>query len=164
MLGSRFSIVVVTDSIISTFRDLVTLYGLEPKLASIRPIGYRPPRLYPEVTPPEQILEQVLRVGRRCVEEDGAEVIVMGGTLFSAFFTRTYPDSAEPLGAPILDPTIVAFKTAEMMVDLRMLAGIPAVSRKGTHERPLGPELATFADYYQWDRDGRAAEPATGTV
>jgi allantoin racemase len=158
MIAHRFSIIVVTDSIISTFRDLVTLYGLAPKLASVRPIGYRPPLLYPEVTPPDRILDQVLQVSQRCVEEDQAEAIVMGGTLFSAFFTQKYDDASAAIGVPVLDPTIIAFKTAEMMVDLRRLAGIPAVSRKGTHERPLADDLATFAAYYHWDRGGRAAE------
>jgi allantoin racemase len=155
MIAHRFSIVVVTDSIISTFRDLVTLYGLASKLASVRPIGYIPPKLYPEVTPPRVILDKVIEVSRRCVEEDGAEAIVMGGTLFSAFFTQTYRDPCEPIGAPILDPTLVGFKTAEMMVDLRKLAGIPAVSRVATHERPDSADLARFAAYYGWGQNGQ---------
>jgi Asp/Glu/hydantoin racemase len=67
MIAHSFSIVVVTDSIISTFRNLIAQYGLSSKLVSVRPIGYRPPRLYPEVTPPEQILERVIAVARRCV-------------------------------------------------------------------------------------------------
>ncbi len=160
MIAHRFSIVVVTDSIISTFQDLVTLYGLAPKLASVRPIGYAPPKLYPEVTPPEVILEKVIEVSRRCVAEDGAEAIVMGGTLFSSHFTQRYSDVTEPIGAPILDATIVGFKTAEMMVDLRKQAGIPAVSRVATYERPDPADLAQFAEYYGWDPANR---PVTTT-
>jgi allantoin racemase len=164
MIAHRFSIVVVTDSIISTFRDLVTLYGLAPKLASVRPIHYTPPTLYPEVTPPQVILDKVIEVSRRCVEEDGAEAIVMGGTLFSSFFTQTYPDPCAPIGAPILDPTIVGFKTAEMMVDLRKLAGIPAVSRVATYQRPDTADLTRFSAYYGWNSNGTADLTSPRTV
>jgi len=164
MIAHRFSIVVVTDSIISTFRDLVTLYGLPSKLASIRPIHYIPPKLYPEVTKPQVILDKVIEVSRRAIEEDGAEAIVMGGTLFSSFFTQTYPDPCAPIGAPILDPTIVGFKTAEMMVDLRKLAGIPAVSRVATYERPNPVELDRFAAYYGWGQNGKVDAAAGQTV
>ncbi|MBI3979992.1 MAG: hypothetical protein HY331_17600 [Chloroflexi bacterium] len=158
MLGDRFSILVVTDTAVPLHRDLVIGYGVAPKLASIRPIGYRPPVLYADVTPPDEVLEQVIRVGRRCVEEDGAEVIVLGGTLFSTLFTRRFSDPAEPLGVPALDPTLVAFKVAEMMVDLRRLARIPAVSRAASYQRPPREELARLASYYGWG--GAPGSPA----
>jgi allantoin racemase len=160
MIGHHFSIVVVTDSIISTFRDLVTLYGLRDKLASIRPIHVIPPKLYQEVTPPEETLEKVLAVGRLCIEEDGAEVIVMGGTLFSSLYTQRYPDPCEPLGAPVLDPTIVGLKTAEMMIDLRRAARIPAVSILATHGRPDPADLGRFAEYYGWTDALAPTEPS----
>jgi allantoin racemase len=159
-IAHRFSVVVVLDAVAPQSRDLITLYGLTPKLASIRPIGFHPTELFPGVTAPEVTLDKIIEVSRRCVEEDGAEAVVLGGTLISALFTQKYGDVCEAIGAPILDPTVVGFKTAEMMVDLRNLAGIPAVSRAGVHTRPDASDLARFADYYNWSQPSTAVESA----
>jgi Asp/Glu/hydantoin racemase len=111
---------------------LVDLYGVRQKLASIRWINITANQLYPEITPTEEIASRFIEVSKRCVEEDSAEIIIPGctiiGTLWTKFFKK---DPVEIIGVPVIDPQIVAFKQAEMMVDLRKLAGYPVVSRYG---------------------------------
>src|SRR5439155_1556482 len=76
---------------------------------------------------------RTLDVARRCVEEDGAEAILMGCTLQSCPLTVAGEGSAN--GAPIVDPVLVGLKTAEFMVELARV-GLPTVSRYGTWQKP----------------------------
>ena len=48
------------------------------------------------------------------VEEDGAEVIIMGCTAMAGY----NEDLERELNIPVLDPTVVSFKFAEMIADM----------------------------------------------
>ena len=138
MMGKRFS-VVSTDPMTVGGIDmrLVDLYGVRSKVASLRWIGITACDLYPEITPTEEIARRVVEVSKKCVEEDQAEVIIPGCTIIGSIFTKVFKkDPIDVIGAPVIDPMIVAFKQAEMMVDLCKLAGYPAVSRAGLWRKP----------------------------
>ena len=66
------------------------------------------------------------------------------GTLCTKLFME---DSVKALGVPVIDPQIVAFKQAEMMVDLRKLAGYPAVSRYGLWRKQPQAEFEEFRKF-----------------
>jgi len=75
-------------------------------------------------------------VSKKCVKEDGAEVIISGCTIMSALFTNYFKDDpVNIIGVPVIDPMYTAFKFAEMMVDLKRMAGYPAVSRAGLYQK-----------------------------
>ena len=142
MMGKRFS-VVSTDPMTVGGIDmrLVDLYGLRSKVASLRWIGITACDLYPEITPSEEVARRVVEVSKKCVEEDQAEVIIPGCTIIGSIFTEVFKkDPVEVIGVPVIDPMIVAFKQAEMMVDLCKLAGYPAVSRAGLWRKPPAEE------------------------
>jgi allantoin racemase len=136
-MGARWSVVTVEEVVAKRFdKLLVDFYGVRPSMASIRHIDIRASRLYPEVTPTAEVAARVIEVSRRCIEEDGAEVIIAGCTIMSALFTEYFQeDPVEVVGAPVIDPMFTAFKFAEMMVDLHALAGYPAVSRVGLYQK-----------------------------
>jgi len=136
-MGARWSVVTVEEVVAKRFdKLLVDFYGVRPSMASIRHIGIRASQLYPEITPTEEVARRVIEVSRRCIEEDGAEVIIAGCTIMSALFTGYFKrDPVEVIGAPVINPMYTAFKFAEMMVDLRTLAGYPAVSRLGLYQK-----------------------------
>jgi len=138
IMGKRFS-VITTDALAVGDTDprLIDVYGLRAKVASVRWLGIDVPELYPEVTPPETVANRLVEVGKQCVEEDQAEVIVPGCTIIGSIFTEIIKkDPMEVIGAPVVDPMIAAFKQAEMMVDLCKLAGWRAVSRTGIWRKP----------------------------
>jgi allantoin racemase len=142
MMGKRFS-VVSTDPMTVGGIDmrLVDLYGVRPKVASLRWIGITACNLYPEITPPEEIARRVVEVSRKCVEEDQAEVIIPGCTIIGSIFSKVFDkDPVEVIGVPVIDPMVAAFKQAEMMVDLCQKAGYPAVSRAGLWRKPPAEE------------------------
>ena len=114
------------------------------KLVSVRHIGLSARESYPEQTAPDEIVKRTLEVARKCVEEDGAEAILMGCTLQSC--PLTVAGTGDALGAPIIDPVLVGFKVAEFMAEMRQF-GLPTLSRLGTWEKPPAAELARLR---QW--------------
>ena len=63
---------------------------------------------------PERFLDRVIEQGRRAVEEDGAEVIVLSEIASPAFWER----AARELPVPLVDPGVACWKWAEMAADL----------------------------------------------
>ena len=77
--------------------------------------------------------------GRKAVEEDYSEAIILGCTLELGFFRSL----TKTLGVPVLDPSISALKRAEYAANLKRQCGwIP--SRKWSCESPPEEELKRF--------------------
>ncbi len=111
MLGHKFSIMTSLSSRIPT-RDLhVRLHGLESAFASAPALNM--PVLEMDANP-EKAKARILELARQAVQEDGAEVIVLGCAGLAGYAE----DIERELGAVVLDPTSVAFKIAEAMADL----------------------------------------------
>lgn len=135
-MGTRFSLLSVDEQNGRIQEMMLKQYGLNGKLASIRSIGIDANDLYPDKTSEETVLEKVTEIARRCVDEDGAEVLIPGCTLFGSVLTHNVGDPMKTLGAPVLDGMVTGFKMAEMMADMHKLAGIPPVSRAGFFQFP----------------------------
>lgn len=148
-MGAKWSIVTVEEVVAKRFdKLLVDFYGVRDSMASIRHIGIRASDLYPEITPTEEVARRIVEVSRKCVEEDGAEVIIAGCTIMSSLFSGYYKeDPVDVVGAPVIDPMLTAFKFAEMMVDLGKTAGYPAVSRAGLYEKQPTEEFRKLREY-----------------
>ena len=80
--------------------------------------------------------QKAIEAGRKCVKEDGAEIIIPGCTLIGSVLTHRAIEAVKAVGTPILDGMVTGFKMAEMMADLQKLAGTPPVSRLGFFRRP----------------------------
>ena len=135
-MGTRYSLITVDEQNGRIQEMLLKQYGLEGKLASRRPIGIDANDLYPEKTPATLVFERAVEIARKCVEEDGAETVLSGCTLMGCVLTHRMAEATEAIGAPVLDGMITGFKMAEMMADLKALAGIPPVSRRGFFTHP----------------------------
>lgn len=162
MMGNTYSIVTVEKKVIPCCWQLAELYGVSKKLASVRDIGIPANKLYPEITPSEEIIRRTIEVSRDCIEKDGAEVIVPGCTLQSTTLTHACLTSSSPIdkfeeltediGGPIIDPILIGLKTAEMMAELRNKVGIPPVSRVAAWKKPPEEELRRLRKYYGKDK------------
>jgi allantoin racemase len=150
MMGARWSYVTVEEVVAKRLdKLLVDFYGVRQSMASIRHIGIRASLLYPEITPTEEIAKKFVEVSKKCREEDGAEVIISGCTILSALCTQYFKeDPEEVIGAPVIDPMITAFKFAEMMVDLKKMAGYPAVSRAGLYKKQPKEEFDELRKFF----------------
>jgi len=138
-IAQRYSVIATEYKTVHCYRELAQLYGTAAKLASVRHIDVSAHVSYPEHTRPQVIIDRTLAVARRCVEEDGAEAILMGCTLQSCPLTLAGTDQA--LNAPIVDPVLVGIKTAEFVVEMRR-CGLPTLSRFGTWQKPPADEVA----------------------
>ena len=146
MMGTRYSLVTVDDQNGRIQRMMLGQYGLEGKCVSVRSIGVDANDLYPDRTSEEAIYEKAVEVARRCVVEDGAEVVIAGCTLIGSVLTHK-GDAAEGIGAPVVDGMITGFKMAEMMADVQRLGNIPPVSRAGFFCSPPRGDYETLRKY-----------------
>jgi allantoin racemase len=147
MMGQMFSIVGPEKVASSVLRRMIDTYGLSSRCASVRDIGIVARDLYPDKTPAEEVLNRLVEVAKKCVE-DGAEIIIPGCSIIGALYTTGFSkDPVEVIGVPVLDPQLVAFKMAEMMVDLGQKVGYPAVSRIGMWKKQPDEE---YKQVRQW--------------
>ena len=140
-ISQRYSVIATEYKTVHCYRELALLYGTGAKLASVRHIGLSARESYPDRTEPEVVVSRTLEVARKCVEEDGAEAILMGCTLQSCPLTVT--GIGDSLGAPIIDPVTVGIKVTEFMVEAKQ-AGLPIVSRFGTWQQPPADEVESL--------------------
>jgi allantoin racemase len=127
-LGHKFSIIVGRRKSIPRMESNVYVYGLERKLASFRSVEFTVPRMGSE---PEKLEKAILAEAKKAIEEDGAEVIVLGCTMQSGFMKEL----TKKLKVPVLDAVVTSWKFAEMMADLHRKVGL-AHSRLYGYEPP----------------------------
>jgi allantoin racemase len=113
MLGSKFTVLTTAKARIPSKELYVRNNGLESRLASVRAIGVSVVETTHE---PEKTKEGVLAVARKAIDEDGAEVIILGCAGMAGYAKEL----EQELGVPVLDPSTVALKVAEVMVDLQL--------------------------------------------
>lgn len=132
-LGHRFSIVVGRRKWIPQMHDNVVRYGLASRLASFRALDLGVPDYHADEAETER---RFVAAGRRAVEEDGAEVIVLGCTASAGFYRRLQDE----LGVPVIDSALAAVKDAEELVERRDRFGWSA-SKVGGFESPPAGEI-----------------------
>jgi allantoin racemase len=116
-LGHKFSVIVGRRKWIPKMESNVYVYGLERKLASFRPVEFTVPRMGSE---PEKLKKAILTEAKNAIDEDGAEVIVLGCTMESGFMKEL----TQKLKVPVLDAVVTSWKYAEMMADLYHNVGL----------------------------------------
>jgi allantoin racemase len=108
-LGHRFGIVTVLESVVRPLENLALFTGVATKLAAVRHIGIPVLELN---TDRERTFARLVEVSRRVIEEDRADVLILGcGTLSfrSAELQRV-------IGVPVVNPLQAALRMAELLV------------------------------------------------
>jgi len=146
-MGHRFSIIVGRRKWIPKMHDNVVLYGLERRLASFRSVEMGMPEME---TNPDEFFRRVLTEGRRAVNEDGAEVVVLSEIATPAFWQQ----ARDELAVPLIDPGVACWKWAEMVADLYERLGV-------THSKVYGYEAPPIAAGNILTRSYRAADHIT---
>jgi len=111
LLGRRYSVVTTLDRTVPLIQDRLLVSGLDSHCASVRSSGLSVLELERS---PEQALDAVVAQARRAIEEDQAEVIVLGCGGMAGL------DSAvrDATGVPVVDGVAAAVKLAESLVQL----------------------------------------------
>jgi len=135
-LGNTFSILVGRRKWMPRMRDNVRAYGYEHALASMRPLDLG---VHDFQADHQRTCDRLLTEGRRAVEEDGAEVLILGCTAEYGFYATVQRE----LGVPVIDAVLAPFKLAELLAETATRLGW-APSRKGGSEAPPPEEMQAW--------------------
>jgi allantoin racemase len=129
-IGYRFSVLTTLAHRAPLRERAALLAGLDRRLASWRPLDLP---VLETVVNREQVVQKIIRIGRQAIEEDGAEVLVLGCAGLGDLAIR----ASEELGVPVIDPNAAALKLCETLVDLRL-----SHSRAGLYRARPRQEIA----------------------
>jgi len=135
-LGNTFSVLVGRRKNISKMSENVSLYGHEHRMVSMRPLGLG---VHEYQVDHERTRSILLTEGRKAVEEDGAEVIILGCAANFGF----YRQMQDELGVPVIDAVLAPLKYAELLAETAQRFGWHSSRRWGS-EAPPEDELAMW--------------------
>lgn len=113
ILGKRFSIVTMWDRWKHLYEKNLDQYQLWNKCASIRTVDVRPD-LDVLLSEKPEVLPKLVETGMKCIEEDGADVILLGSTTMH----QAGAYMQEHLPCPVINPGPLAIKLTESLVTL----------------------------------------------
>lgn len=135
-LGNTFSILVGRKKWIPRMEENVRMYGYHHRLASMRPLELG---VYDFQADVKRTAEIMLEQGRIAVEEDNAEVLILGCTIEFGFHEKMQQE----LGVPVIDAVAAPFKLAEMLTSsARLFHWYPS--------RKWGSETAPEHEIEEW--------------
>jgi allantoin racemase len=113
-IGKKFSIITMWDSWRHLYDKVISEQGLAHRLASVRSIGVRPDTSALLAGKEEVVFPDLEREGRAALDQDGADVLILGSTTMY----QAHNFLAERLKVPVINPGLLAFKYCEMLLDL----------------------------------------------
>lgn len=111
MLGRKFSIVTVLDSVVPSLERLAKVIGLDRNLASVRAVNIPVLELRHNI---ESTTARMTEASQRAIMEDSADVIVLG--CMSMAFMEVSEMMKKVLGIPVVNPALVSLKVLEGLV------------------------------------------------
>ncbi|MCY4538851.1 MAG: aspartate/glutamate racemase family protein [Chloroflexi bacterium] len=132
-LGNSFSVLVGASKAIAKMSENIHSYGYGQRLRSMRPLDMNVLDFQAQAG---RALDAMLREGRHAVEDDGAEVIILGCSAEVGF----HQTLQEELGVPVIDSALAPFKYAEFLADAAQRFGWQP-SRKWGSEAPPQKEI-----------------------
>lgn len=114
MLGKKFSVLTMWPEWFPLYEKTLTEYGWWGRCASLRSIDTRPDVTELLEGKEEVIFAKLKAEATKAMEEDGADVIVLGSTTMHQ--SAAYLDSELPI--PVLNPGQVAYKMLETQIEL----------------------------------------------
>jgi len=111
-LGRRFSILTMWEPWLALYHKTLKEYGMTDRCASIRHIDTRPDVKELLEGKEEIVFGKLETAARRAIEEDGADVIVLGSTTMH----QSHAYLAERLPVPVINPGVVAYKLCELLI------------------------------------------------
>jgi allantoin racemase len=110
-LGYRFSVLTPLAHRARAREHAALLAGLDRRLASCQPLNVS---VLETVRNRERIVQKLVAAGRRAIDDDGADVLILG---CAGLGDLAHHVSGE-LRVPVIDPNLAAIKTAELLVEL----------------------------------------------
>lgn len=112
-LSDRFSVITVLKSVSGLIYENAKIAGLAEKLVSVRAVDIPVLGLHQDN---EKTSVALYEEGKKALEEDGAEVLILGCTGMTGMTERL----SKKLGVQVIDPLPTAVKLAETLVSLKL--------------------------------------------
>jgi len=114
MLGDRFSVVTMWDEWKPLYTKTLNDLGLSHKCASLRAINMRPDNRNLLAGKEAEIFPALVAAAAACIDEDGADVILLGSTTMH----EAHAHLRDILPVPVVNPGPLTYKLAEMVLGL----------------------------------------------
>ena len=114
MLGRRFSILTMWKKWDHLYQKTAKDLGLQTQMASIRSIDVAPDNQALLEGKEEEIFSKLLSAAQQAIDQDGADVILLGSTTMH----QAYGHMAANLPVPVINPGPLTYKMAEMFIGL----------------------------------------------
>jgi Asp/Glu/hydantoin racemase len=118
-LAGKYAAISVNEALNPVFLRAIKEAGCHERMTSMRAIG-KPLKLPMEdFYTPDELEEEILRIARKQVEEEGAQVVVIACTVIFLFLNPGARERLEKnLGVIVVDLQAITIRTAEMLVSL----------------------------------------------
>jgi allantoin racemase len=113
-LGKKFTVLTMWDEWFPLYEKTLTEYGFWPRCASLRSIKTRPDLAELLEGKEEVVFAKLKAEAEKAMTQDGADVIVLGSTTMH----QSASWLAQNLPIPVINPGLVAYKQAELLVQL----------------------------------------------
>jgi allantoin racemase len=138
MLGQRFAIVTFAAALGNWFRDCVAMHGLQSRCAGIRALD----QAFASLAQVQQEKEDLLvKLANQAVEQDGADVVILGGAPLAGLAVKI----KHQVAVPLVDPIAAAVKQAETLVALAPRKAVAGSSRRPAAKETTGLSAALTA-------------------
>lgn len=114
MLGHKFSVITMWDEWFHLYKKILGEYKLEQRCASLRSIKTRPDLQELLEGKEEVIFKKLEQESLRAIEDDGADVIVLGSTTMHQ--SHGYLEGVLPV--PVINPGLICYKFCEVFLEL----------------------------------------------
>ncbi len=138
-LANRFGIIVGRRKWVNQMHATLREHGHEDRLSGFYHVELGVTEFQADHADTER---RLLEAGRKAVEDDFAEALILGCTMEVGF----YRDVEKRLGVPVIDPSIAALKRAEYGAVLKRQCGWKP-SRRWSSEAPPEDEIARIGGF-----------------
>src|SRR5213080_2631189 len=114
LLGKRFSIVTMWDKWTHLYEKNLAVYDLKQKCASVRAVNIPPDVESLFTGKEEEMFQKLTAEAQKAIDEDGADVILLGSTTMH----QAGDYMSAHLAAPVINPGPVAIKLTESLLEL----------------------------------------------
>jgi Asp/Glu/hydantoin racemase len=134
MWGERFAILTMWRAWTPLYTKILREAGLETRCAAIRDIAVAPDSANLLTGKEDAIIPKLIDAGRAAVDEDGADVLILGSTTMH----QAHAALTAALPVPVINPGPLAFKLAEAAIALKLRHS------RAAHPRPRVDKRALF--------------------
>jgi allantoin racemase len=136
VLGYKFSVLAGRNKWVPIIMENIQKYGYKEKLASVKLLELGVEDFHKDDGYTETVM---IAKGREAVEQDGAEVIILGCTMQFGFYSKLQ----EYLSIPVIDPIAASVKYAEFLLNVKKYFNW-GHSKIGLYQSPPIEEIKRF--------------------